>query len=459
MEERDLSKRFLSEEYMKNICLKSIAGLVFASLLLTGCDANTWLGDNEEPPLPGTRIAVMLEDGVIEPDPRLADLDLRLPPPYANEAWPQAGGYSDHSMHHVMLPETLERAWEVDYGAGSSGRQKVLSAPIVAEGRLYTKDAEFRVRAFDANTGAFIWEYDPSVPEEDEDAFGGGIAYHKGRVFLSTGFAQVIAIRASDGVELWRATASAPIRAAPTIADSAALVITVDNQTIAYDPETGERLWTHTGFSETAGLLGGASPAIDGPLAVAPYSSGELFGLRLTSGRVAWSDSLTSVRRADALSSLADIRGLPVIDRGLVVAVSHAGRTIALDSRSGARVWDLRVGGSQSPWVAGEFIYMLSIEGNLLAVTRRGGRVKWVSSLPVWIDPIERQGAIAWVGPVLAGDRLIVANSLGLMVTVSPYTGEALGQIDLGDPIKTAPIVANGILYVQTDDGRLIAFR
>lgn len=435
------------------------ASLTLVALGLTGCDANTWLGEAEEPRLPGTRIAVMLEDGVVEPDPRLADLELRLPPPYKNEAWPQAGGYPDHAMHHLELPETLERVWEVDYGSGSAGRQKVLSAPIVADGRLFTKDSAFRVRAFNAESGDFIWEYDPSVPEEDEDAFGGGIAYHKGRVFMTTGFAQVIALRASDGVELWRSTASAPIRAAPAVADNAALVITVDNQTIAYNPETGERLWTHTGFSETAGLLGGASPAIDGPLAVAPYSSGELFGLRLNSGRVAWSDSLTSVRRADALSSLADIRGLPVIDRGLVVAVSHAGRTIAIDGRSGSRVWDLRVGGAQSPWVAGEFIYMLSIEGNLLAVTRRGGRVKWVSALPIWEDPIERQGAIAWVGPVLAGDRLILANSLGLMLTVSPYTGEALGQIDIGDPIKVAPIVANGILYVQTDDGRLIAFR
>src|SRR3546814_13420392 len=83
---------------------------------------------------------------------------------------------------------------------------------------------------------------------------------------------------------------------------------------------SGEKLWLHTGFSEPAGLLGGASPAVDGETVVVPYSSGEIFALRVENGRVVWSDNLTAVRRADALSSLADIRAAPVVDRGLVLA-------------------------------------------------------------------------------------------------------------------------------------------
>ncbi|MDJ0684774.1 MAG: PQQ-binding-like beta-propeller repeat protein [Alphaproteobacteria bacterium] len=428
-----------------------------AASALAGCE--NWFGETEAPPLPGARIAVMLEEGVVEPDPRLADLDVRLPPPYLNTDWPQAGGYADHAMHHLMVGENLEQVWDISIGEGSDGGNRILNTPIVANGKVVTKDSEFIVRAFDAETGGLIWEFDPGVPEEDEDAFGGGVAYHDGRIFLSTGYAQLIAVDAKDGVELWRAALPGPMRAAPTAADMAVLAITIDNQTSAFNPVTGERLWVHSGFAETAGLLGGASPAIDGPLAIVPYSSGEVFGLRLGTGRPVWSDSLTSIRRADALSALADIRGLPVIDRGLVLAVSHAGRTVALDARSGQRVWDLRVGGRQSPWVAGEFIYLLTTEGNLLAVTRRGGRVKWVVSVPIWEDAEDRTDAIAWVGPVLAGDRLILGNSLGELVSVSPYTGEALGGVDVGDPILTTPIVANGTLYVQTDDGRLIAFR
>jgi len=45
------------------------------------------------------------------------------------------------------------------------------------------------------------------------------------------------------------------------------------------------------------------------------------------------------------------------------------------------------------------------------------------------------------------------------VLAVSPYTGDPLGQIDVNDPVSVAPVVANGTLYIQTDGGRLFAYR
>src|SRR3546814_4596588 len=104
------------------------------------------------------------------------------------------------------------------------------------------------------------------------------------------------------------------MRAAPTVAGWGVFVVSIYNHLTALNAETGEKLWSHTGFSEPAGLLGGASPAVEGDIVVVPYSSGEIFALRVENGRVVWSDNLTAVRRVDALSSLADIRGGPVIE-------------------------------------------------------------------------------------------------------------------------------------------------
>ncbi len=131
-----------------------------------------------------------------------------------------------------------------------------------------------------------------------------------------------------------------------------------------------------------------------------------------------------------ALSSLADIHGRPVIDRGRVFAVSHSGRMVAIDLRTGDRVWEQDIGGTQGPWVAGDYVYVLSNDVRLLCMTWKDGRVRWATQLPRYDNPEKKRDPIKWAGPILAGDRLIVISSDGVAFSVSPYTGKALGTID-----------------------------
>ncbi|MBO6836384.1 MAG: PQQ-binding-like beta-propeller repeat protein [Alphaproteobacteria bacterium] len=437
-------------------CLRPIAPLLAAGLFLGGCD---WFGESDAPPLPGTRIAVMVVDSDAEPDPRLADLRVKLPAPYTNDAWPQGGGYPDHAMHHLEANELLREAWRVSIGSGSDGDRRLLSGPVVAENRVYTMDSDFEIRAFDAVTGKRIWSFEPEIPDEDDEAFGGGIAYADRMIFVTTGYARVFALNAETGQLIWNQKAPGPIRAAPSIGEGKVLAISIDNRVTAYNADTGEEIWFHAGFAETAGLLGGASAAVSERTAVVPYSSGEIYSLRLSTGRANWSDSLVSVRRIDALASLADIRGRPIVDRGVVYAISHGGRMVALDLASGSRAWDRRIGGTQTPWIAGEFLYVITSDQTVLCMTRRGGRVRWATPLPNFEDPEDLEDPITWSGPVLVSDRLLIGNSMGELWSISPYDGKPLGRIDLGDPIYVPPIVANGTVYVQTDDGVLIALR
>jgi outer membrane protein assembly factor BamB len=192
---------------------------------------------------------------------------------------------------------------------------------------------------------------------------------------------------------------------------------------------------------------------------VVPYSSGEVFALKAETGRVFWMDSLSGVRRADAISNLADIRGNPVIDRDIVIAISHSGRVSALDFKTGSRVWGRRIGGTDTPWVAGDFVFLLTNAAEVIALTRRDGRIKWLTQLRQFKDPEEREEGIQYTGPVLAGDRLIVSSSLGELRAISPYTGQLLGIIDVNAPVFIPPIVAGATIYVLTDKGRLIAYR
>jgi len=165
--------------------------------------------------------------------------------------------------------------------------------------------------------------------------------------------------------------------------------------------------------------------------------------------------------RVSAIGALNDINALPVIDRGRVYAVSQSGRFVAIDIRTGERVWERAVGSVQTPWVAGEFIFLVTVDAEILCLSRRDGKVKWIRQLQRYKDPTApiRKGVINWYGPVLAGDRLIVASSDERAYAISPYTGDLVGAIKLSGPAAVSPVVAGQTVYILTENARLSAYR
>ena len=126
----------------------------------------------------------------------------------------------------------------------------------------------------------------------------------------------------------------------------------------------------------------------------------------------------------------------------------------------GQRLWEIDLTSANTPWVAGGFAYVLTDRNELVAVILDGGRVRWVSPLQRLRDPKDSNSSrVFWTGPILAGDRLVLASSDGEAVSVSPYTGEVLGRIKLPGGVSVPPLVAGGTLYFLTDGGDLVAYR
>ncbi len=436
------------------------AGLVALALALTGCDTfDNMFSDTTKDRLKGPRVSVLALDTTLEPDPALTRVRVALPRPVLNADWPQAGGNSAHAMQHLALDGALHKAWSDSIGEGETRYGALLSQPVVEGGRIFALDGRDVAIALDAKTGNELWRNDLKPGDELGHAYGGGVAAAGDRVYVTTGYAQVLALDAATGREIWRRQVTAPVRAAPTVADGRVFAVTVDNELEVLSVDDGHLLWTHNGIPETAGLLGAASPAVEGDIVVVPYSSGEIFALRVENGRPLWTDNLTTARPLGALSTIADIRGRPVIDRGRVYAVSHSGRMVAINLRTGDRVWEQDIGGTQGPWVAGDYIYVLSNDDDLMCLTRDDGHVRWATELPRYENPKKKKDPITWAGPVLAGDRLIVVASTGDAVSVSPYTGRALGHSEFPDGVFLDPVVAGDTLFVLTDQADLIALK
>jgi outer membrane protein assembly factor BamB len=435
-----------------------IRGLLVVLLIaaLGGCGA---LFEEKERKLPGERISVLKYERSLRPDPELKRRPIQLPQRWVNAAWPQTGGLASHAMHHLDLSDAPTFAWRTNIGAGSTDESRLLAQPVIAGGRVYTLDTGAHITAFDGRSGKRLWRWRLRPRAEREGTLGGGLAYDKGWLIATTGFAEVIALNSATGGVLWRRKVSGPMRAGPTIAEGRVFVVTIDNKTYALDIKDGKVLWSHTGTAEVTGILGGASPAVADGIVVVPYSSGELYALRAASGKELWTEFLSGRESTSSAATLADIGAAPVIDRGRVYAVSNAGRMLAIDLKTGKQVWRQRIGGQQSPWVVGEYIYLVTMEGLLACLSRKDGRFHWLRTLPLYEDAKKKKDLIVWSGPVLVGDRLILAGSHGQVLSVSPYNGDLLGVIETPDGMLIPPAVANRTLYLLTDGADLIALR
>ncbi len=421
----------------------------------------TSMFDKKQEPLPGRRISVLKADETGAISGPEAPGPIVLPPAIANASWSQPGGVATNAPGHLAIGEALHTIWTADAGEGSSKRTRLTAVPIVYSDKIYTMDSEGTIRAISAANGAELWAVN-TVPSQksgfdylhpfntnnvSRNGFGGGVAADGGKVFAATGFGSVIALDAGSGQVVWSKMFAIPIREAPTAAEGRVFVVNSESELLCLNGVDGAQLWTQKGLPENAALLTSASPAVAGNIVFVPYPSGEITAIDIKTGQPKWTDNLAKVANNTSGTVIGEA-ARPVVDRDAVFAMSRGGQLIATSREKGERLWTREIKSSQTPWVAGDAVFVVDMTGKLAALTRKDGKVRWVTALP---------GGGRWSGPVLAGNRLWLASSEGLLVAVDAVTGTIGMQSDLGTPVMITPVVAEGRLYVLTDKAKLIA--
>jgi len=434
--------------------------MIGAAFAASGCSILK-RGGKPKTPVLGERIAVLTSEGDVAVDPETAAIPMTLPDAVANTEWTQSGGSASKSVGQVALGTALAPAFHVQAGRGSSLTARLASEPVVAGGRVYTIDTLGAVRSFDAQTGALQWASQTPYEERNNTPalYGGGIAYDNGRIYATNGIGYVSAIDVRTGGIVWKVRPGGPLRGAPTVAGDTVYVMSQDNQIYSLKEADGTTNWSQAAALEIAGVFGSASPAVGQGTVVAGFSSGELNAYRYENGRSLWQDALSRTSISTAVASLADVDADPVIDGGVVYAIGQGGRMVALELVSGQRLWEINVAGISTPWVAGDWLFVITDDARLMCIARASGKVRWISVLPRWDNEKKKKGLISWHGPILAGGRLIVASSDGRLANIDPLTGNLQSKTKVGDAVDLPPIVANDTLFVLTAGGKLIAWR
>ncbi|AII87372.1 PQQ-like beta-propeller repeat protein [Planktomarina temperata] len=418
---------------------------------------------NSDPRLQGER---ELLDGTVfvETDARFLaeDLpDLRLPSPQPVPAWTHQGGNAQHIAAHAELPSELTLSWSRRIGAGDGKRHQISAAPVAQGGQVYTLDSQSMVTAID-ETGTILWQSElGKLSDALKDASGGGLAVGGTQLFVTTGFGTVVALDTASGAELWTQDLASYGGASPTVYDDLLYIAARDGAAWAIDTSNGRIKWQVAGPTVAASHTGGPGPAVSDKYAVFPFGTGDVLASFRKGGLRSWSSGLSGARLGLASTQVRDLTGQPVIEGSSVYLASSAGRMAAVDLNTGMRIWTAKQGSQGHILVAGGAVFAVSDAGNLIRLSKDDGALIWSTPLPKFTKKSVKSRAKihAHYGPILAGGRLILASSDGLIRQFNPADGTLITTVDLPSGAASAPIVVNGTLYVLSTKGDLLAFR
>ena len=406
------------------------------------------------------RLAMILDEEKVAPEPGLAGVPIELPAAVAVESWPEAGGNAAKSTGHVLAAPDLEIDWRRSAGKGSTRKAAVTATPVTDGTNIYVLDAVQTVRAMRLSDGATVWtEKLKGLSKRDKSAVGGGIAVSGDSVIVASGYGYVTALDTATGAEKWKRALGAPMTGSPTVADGRVFVSSNNNEIFALDLATGQTQWSDQAISETARVLGSSSVAAVEEFVIAPFSSGEIIAYLAANGRRLWTDAIQQAGGFTPISEINDIGSRPVLGAGMVFASNQSGATVAIDGRTGTRLWGKPIGSTRAPALAGRYLFIVGLNGELACLNAENGDAFWVTDLPQFKNEEKKKNRISYTSPIIASDRVITVSSEGELLAFSTQTGQQTASLKLGDTVYLEPIVAQGKLYVLTDEARLIAIR
>lgn len=444
-----------------------------ARVLLAGVVATLLVGCAErEVILPGARFDVTapLEASVPQegkpaplPAPPVPNrsVAISLPAQVRLAEWTHRGSNQRHLAPHSALSAQPVRVFSAPIGEGNSRRYRISVTPVVSGGRIFTMDARATVTATSTGGGT-LWSSNVT-PASDAggEASGGGLAFGEGRLFVTTGFGELLAIDPASGGVIWRQRLGAPVTGAPTVQGGIVYVVARDSSAWAVNAADGTLRWQITGAPATAGMTVASSPAATDRLVILPLPSGEVLGALRLGGVQTWSTFVKGERPGRGYTEVSGLGADPVVAGGVTYIGNLSGRTVALGTETGERLWTADEGAVSMIAVAGGSVFLVNDQADLVRLNAETGERIWSVDMPYFVKtkPRRQEAIFAHFGPVLAGGRLVIASSDGVLRFFSPTDGSLVGTVELPGGAASVPVVVGGVLYVVGGNGQLHAFR
>jgi outer membrane protein assembly factor BamB len=282
-------------------------------------------------------------------------------------------GFDDFSveMEDFTLRRTrkFDRIWRISEGGS------MCCIPLIHDGILYFGSCNFNIYAIDVRTGELVWKF-----KTFGILFESSPVYWNGMIFAGSYDHNMYALDAKSGELKWKFETRDKINSMPFIYRDRIYFASKDQNVYCLDARNGRLLWKYYTQDEIA-----SSPVVhDGKVYIGSFDK-NFYCLDAESGRLVWK-----------FTTQGEIYhpNVPLIHNGIVYFTSFDNNLYALKADDGSLVWKLKTaeyGNAYAPILYEEKLYLVTRDGNLLAITL-DGKIDWkfsrmhVPSIPAFKD-------------------------------------------------------------------------
>jgi len=351
----------------------------------------------------------------------------------------------------------IKRQWGAGIGKGLGKKYLRLSPHVVAD-RVVAADGYGYVEARERFKGKRVWKARVGDPDgrgfsftdrRDPSFVTGGVGGGEGLVLIGTARAEVIALAVVDGSERWRTQVSSEVLSVPVAADGMVYAQTSDGRLVALDAANGEQRWTYDTQVPTLTLRGTGAPVFQSGLVFAGFANGKVGAFRGKTGEPLWEQRIMLPQGRSELDRIVDVDGAPLIGSSAVYAASFQGRIKGLRPSDGAVLWERDTSTSVDLAEGWGHVYVVDDKDVITAIDQRSADVAW-----------EQRGLYRRTlsAPVAFGNYLVVGDGEGYVHVMAQSDGRFLGRRKVdGDGIRSSMVVADNLLYVLGNGGKLEA--
>lgn len=330
-------------------------------------------------------------------------------------------------------------AWSVSLGANSGPG----FVPAIAAGSVWAAAADGTVVRVALDSGQTVWRIKAGT------ALTAGVGSDGRLAVVATREGELRAFDA-EGAQVWTAPVGAEVVTAPSVADGTVVVRASDNRVLAFDANTGKRLWNFQRQNPSLVLRNAGGIAVIPGTAFIGMPGGRLVALALNSGAPRWDVALAQPKGANELERIADVVGSPLVIGREICAVAYQGRIGCFDLATGRLVWSQEFSSATGFDIDDAGLVSADADDRVRALDRRG-QAGWRTT------GFDRRRLSA---PLIAGSSIALGDREGRVLWLTRSEG-ILGAVTAtdGKPIVAPPVGAQGLVVVQTTGGSLHAWR
>ena len=315
-----------------------------------------------------------------------------------------------------------------------------LDAPVVGA-VIFVASSDGSVAAIDTTNGADVWRTNAGAP------IAAGVGTDGKTAAVVTQANDVMAF--SDGREIWRQKISAQVYTAPFVAGGRVFVLAADRSVVAFDGQTGRRLWTQQRPNEPLVLKqSGVMLAVGDTLVVG--LSGRLAGLNPSNGSIRWEAPIASPRGVNDVERLVDLVGRVSRDGDVVCARAFQAAVGCVNAARGSLLWTKPANGSQGIHGDDKRLFGTESDGVVQAWSRADGERSWTT------DVLRYRNLTA---PLVVGRSVAIGDFAGVIHLLSRENGALLNRLSTdGSAIAAGPALAGNTLVAVTRNGGIFGF-